>query len=360
MSFSIPSFLKPTQPAAPVSPSAPRSGGAKAAERALKDIRQDAKDMRKALAAPPAAPMAVSTVGAYDPQAWSLLNDLKKALQAIGNLLARLNDAPASPQPTNPGPATPPKPPTGVTRFNVSSFNILGSLHTAPGGDAKGFAQGPARARLAAQLLLQKDVHVVGFQEMDNNQVTAFMDAAGGKFGIYPGNKLGKWGSQNSIAWRQDTWDLVKAQHHEIPFLNGMKRQIPVVLLRNKGTGQQAYFTNFHNAPHRKRGPDQQKFRDAATDIEIALVNRLKRESGLPVIVTGDMNEKQNYFKRMTREADMTSANFGDIRGVPKRTGIDWIFGSEGVKFKGFHRERGALQQKISDHATLVSQVQIG
>jgi endonuclease/exonuclease/phosphatase family metal-dependent hydrolase len=353
MSLSIPSFLKPTLPTAP----APRSGGAKAAERALKDIRQDAKDMRKALAAPPAAPMAVGTVGAYNPQAWSLLNDVKKLLQAIGHLLAGMNGAPPSPQPTNPGPSTPPKPPTGVTRFNVSSFNILGSNHTMRGNK---YLRGPERARLAAELLAQKDVHVVGFQEMANDQVTAFMGASGGKFGIYPGNSLGKWGSQNSIAWRKDTWDFVKAQHHEIPFLNGMKRQIPVVLLRNKETGQQAYFTNFHNAAHRKGGPDQQKFRDAATDIEIALVNRLKRESGLPVIVTGDMNEKQNYFKRMTREADMTSANFGDIKGVPKQTGIDWIFGSEGVKFKGFHRERGALQQKISDHATLVSQVQIG
>jgi hypothetical protein len=45
----------------------------------------------------------------------------------------------------------------------------------------------------------------------------------------------------------------------------------------------------------------------------------------------------------MTREADMASASFSDIKGVPKQTGIDWLFGSESVTFKGFHRERGAV-----------------
>ena len=45
---------------------------------------------------------------------------------------------------------------------------------------------------------------------------------------------------------------------------------------------------------------------------------------------------------------------------MPARTGIDGIFGSDGVTFKGFHRESGAFQKTISDHATLVTQVQIG
>jgi hypothetical protein len=40
--------------------------------------------------------------------------------------------------------------------------------------------------------------------------------------------------------------------------------------------------------------------------------------------------------------------------------GIDWIFGSAGVAFKGFFRERGALEKKVSDHGMILSQVRVG
>jgi endonuclease/exonuclease/phosphatase family metal-dependent hydrolase len=329
-----------TPPAAP----APRAGGAKAAQQALKDVRQDAQDL---LASTPPQ-MAVSTVGAYDPQAWSLGQSFQHLLQSVQHFLSTLFAPPA--------PLIPP-PSKGATRFTLSSFNILGSTHTAPGGDAKGYASGVTRIRWAAQLLEQKHVDVVGFQEMNNDQAREFKRVAGDTYGLFPGESKQSMMSQNSLAWRKDQWDFVNGSTVKVRSHKGNMWPVPVVRLRNKQTGQEAYFCNFHNAPGFSKGL-QQGNRDEATTQEVALINRLKR-SGLPVIVTGDMNEKENYHRRLSQEAAMHSANELPNGRLPKQVGIDWMFGSEGVAFKGYDRERGAFERKISDHGMVASQVRL-
>jgi endonuclease/exonuclease/phosphatase family metal-dependent hydrolase len=253
-------------------------------------------------------------------------------------------------------PAPPAAPSGGKTEFVVSSFNILGSQHTR--GGKGGYASGVTRTGWALELLRQKRVDVVGFQEMQADQAREFQRLGGKEYGLYPGNTLRPNDVQNSIAWRKDTWDLVKGDNHVMPFLDGMQRGNPVVLLRHKQTGEQVYVLNVHNAPRRPGGDEQQGQRDRATDMQVALINRLKR-TGIPVILTGDMNEKQNYLRRMTQEADMTSANFGPIRKLPQRTGIDWIFGSDGVRFEAFHREAQGLADKVTDHPVLFSRATI-
>ena len=63
-----------------------------------------------------------------------------------------------------------------------------------------------------------------------------------------------------------------------------------------------AYFSNFHNpadtATYRRQG----KWRPEATRIEIALQNQLQ-PSGIPRFMTGDMNERDAYFCRVTKGA---------------------------------------------------------
>lgn len=259
------------------------------------------------------------------------------------------------------GPDTPEAPPTPrkTTDLVLSSFNILGSSHTAPGGDAKGYASGVQRIRWAAELLRQKDVDVVGFQELNPDQAREFLRVAGDTYGLYPGNgsKLAM-GSRNSIAWRKSEWDLVDGRLVKMPSHRGNMWPVPVVKLRNKQTGQEAYFLNFHNAPGFRLGT-QQQHRDRAADMQVELINRLKRQSGLPVIVTGDMNDKLRYYDEMTQNAGMHAANERPGGRPPARPGIDWIFGSQEVRFSGFERERGALERKTSDHAMLVSEAKI-
>lgn len=309
-------------------------------------------------AAPPMSPAAPSL-----PSLSGLFDQLKALLDRWLSPSAPPSTPPMTvppPPSMSPTPAPPPQTATRRTDFVISSFNVLGSSHTrGPGSDRPGMAPGTTRIRTAAELLERHDVDIVGFQEFQRDQFTEFQKVAGKTFAVYPGFQLGKPEVVNSIAWRKDTWDLVKADHIEIPYFNGQKRKMPVIRLRHKETGQEAYFANFHNPASTRKYGDQERWRDVATDQQIALVNRLRRETGLPVFITGDMNEREEYFDRMTRGADMVSADTGPKGQRPKKMGIDWIFGSEGVSFSSYQRDRSALVQKTSDHPMIVSKARI-
>jgi endonuclease/exonuclease/phosphatase family metal-dependent hydrolase len=220
-------------------------------------------------------------------------------------------------------------------------------------------APGTTRIRTAAELLERHDVDIVGFQEFQRDQFTEFKKIAGETFAVYPGFQLGKPEVVNSIAWRKDTWDLVKADHIDIPYFDGQKRKMPVIRLRHKKTGQEAFFANFHNPANTRKRGDQERWRDLATQKQVELVNRLRRETGLPVFITGDMNEREEYYDSMTRGAGMVSADAGPKGQRPKSMGIDWIFGSPEVSFSDYKRDRSALVKKTSDHPMIVSTAKI-
>lgn len=257
------------------------------------------------------------------------------------------------------GPDFPGVPPaaTNPTFFTLSSFNVLGAGHTKPGGNRKGWASGETRMHWAVDILRSHDVDVVGFQEFQRPQWSTFKEITGTDFGIFPGDRFADAAMQNSLAWRRDTWRLVSADTIQIPYFKGDLIRMPIVLLRNLETGQQVYFSNFHN-PANARG-DAQKWRDKATSLEIGMVNRLKAESGLPVVVTGDMNERDKYFCRMTGGAPMIAANGGsyDASGChpPRNMAVDWMFGSSEFFFLSYVADRSPLVRRTTDHPVVVS-----
>lgn len=272
-----------------------------------------------------------------------------------GGGAARLADGSVPPSPTSP--ATPGLP----TQFTISSLNVLGADHTAPGGNKKGWSSGATRMRWLTQVMVDEGVDVVGLQEFQYPQYLAFLDEAAGSYATYPGLLWGKKGMRNSVAWNVDEWELVSGSWVKVPYFHGTMLRMPVVLLRNLQSGQQAYFSSFHN-PADARGPAA-KWRKQATEIEIALVNRLRAESGLPVYVTGDMNERDIYFCRVTSGTDMVAANGGtNLNGscAPARpTYIDWIFGSPETTFSGFVANRGPKIRKSTDHPMIVAQAEL-
>jgi Ca2+-binding EF-hand superfamily protein len=244
----------------------------------------------------------------------------------------------------------------GATDVTISSFNLLGSSHTAAGGKDPGMASGPQRMKGAIELIKKHDVDIVGFQEMQKNQAVAFKKGLGSKYGLYPGP--GK-DSENSIAWRKDKWDMVKSSTVKIPYFNGHHKNMPVVLLRNKQTGQLSYFSNFHNPADTKQFHHQQKYRTQAMHKEIDLVNKLRKQTGLPVFVTGDMNEGNEYFNGMTNGARGMHSSAAKGGRAPKRPGIDWVFGSENVTFSRHVRDRGALVRRTTDHPMIIAKARI-
>ncbi len=309
---------------------------------------------------PTMVPMALPPSGIQPSFTIPVLSGLFDQLKSLLNQWLTPSPPPSPPAPTTP--STPPsgRPPTKTT-FVISSFNVLGSSHTkGPGSDRPGMAPGVQRIRTAAELLERHDVDVVGFQEFQGDQFDAFKKVAGDKFAVYPGFKLDKGAVVNSIAWRKETWDLVKGDFIDIPYFGGKNVKMPVVRLRNKQTGQEAYFANFHNPASTRKQGDHEKWRDVATQKEIDLVNRLRQQTGLPVFITGDMNERDEYYDKMTAHTDMTSADTGRNGKPPKSMAIDWIFGTESmVTFSDYTRDRSALVKKTSDHPMIVSKATI-
>ena len=162
-----------------------------------------------------------------------------------------------------------------IARFNMASFNLLGSSHTGKGGHSPGLASGAQRMNGALRILAQHQISVVGFQEFQPNQRAAFRSRARG-WQMYPGLSMGRRAGENSVAWRTDTWEMVKPGLIPIPYFNGRIRPMPYVLLRNLQTGVQAYFSTFHNPAN--IGGNQARYRAEATRREIRLFNQLARD----------------------------------------------------------------------------------
>jgi endonuclease/exonuclease/phosphatase family metal-dependent hydrolase len=253
---------------------------------------------------------------------------------------------------------------TNPTSFRVTSFNILGSSHTAAGGSKSRMASGKVRAGYTVRLLDNQTIDVAGLQEVQVSQFEEIKRLRGSTWDAHPGRALTNWDTHNSLLWRTSVWERVEARTVAIPYFRGKKLQMPYVLLRHRTTGQQVWFANFHNpasSKKKKRG-DQSHWRAVATSIQKALALQL-RATGHPVVFTGDMNEKKVYFCRFTKGTAMKAANGGSNGSAgcrpPTRMRIDWIFGSKELRFSGYKDLRTPLVRKTSDHAMIVSQVTV-
>jgi endonuclease/exonuclease/phosphatase family metal-dependent hydrolase len=235
------------------------------------------------------------------------------------------------------------------TVFRVATLNVLGAAHTAKGGNKQGWASGTTRMHRAVELLRGASIDVVGFQEFEPPQYSVFRNSMPG-WGVYPGPKLRRGSMADSIAWDEGQWELVDAETIDIPYFYGKLVAMPYVLLRNRASGQAIWFANFHN-PADTRGPAQH-LRDRALSLQIDLANRLTAD-GTPVIITGDMNEREDYFCRMTAGAPMHSASGGSTGAgcaPPAHVGIDWIFGSTDLDFANYVKDDGRFVNKTTDH----------
>lgn len=257
----------------------------------------------------------------------------------------------------NPRRAAPP-----VLTFRMATFNALGGSHTARGGKDPRRASGYARTHRAGQYVLDNNLDLVGFQELQGDQRNAFMNATGGRYALYPGNELRGMDGENSIAYRLDTWELVKADSVPIPYFGGRPRNMPVLLLKNKQTGITAYFTNFHNPADTRRYGKQGRWRAAAKAREADLFGEL-RKTGYPVFATGDMNEKQSWFCTVAGPGDLKAAAGGEgaRNGCSVAGGfrIDWIVGSHDVTFSNYREDRSGLVAWMTDHPVAMTDVTI-
>ncbi|MGI9157038.1 MAG: endonuclease/exonuclease/phosphatase family protein [Marmoricola sp.] len=240
-----------------------------------------------------------------------------------------------------------------VAEFTMANFNIQGATHR--GGII-------GRTTRTRDLLLSHHVDVVALQEFQRPQRQIFARVAGGTYGVFPGATARSLDAENSVAWRKDTFALVRGETRPYRYFRGGIRNMPRVLLRNLKTGVELWVTSYHNpasccgygnaAPYRA-----QDVRAQVTDAT-ALVTATKA----PLIISGDMNDRAAYLCAMTTGVDMHSADGGNHVGgchVPPSPWIDWILGTRDVEFSGYLRDRSGFVRSTSDHPIVVTRVRV-
>jgi endonuclease/exonuclease/phosphatase family metal-dependent hydrolase len=245
--------------------------------------------------------------------------------------------------------------------FTIGTFNVLGHSHTVAGGDAARFADSSTRMSWTVSGLAGAGVDLVGLQEVQPQQLGSFLGRVGGTWSVYPGNSLGRWGIANSIAWRKDTFALVRPHTIDIPYFGGQPRMQPYILLRHKKTGQKLWIANFHNPANHGSPAANTHYRRVATDREITLANNLAK-TGWPVFFTGDFNDREEYFCPITRSTTLKAANGGSTGATcspPDTMPVDWIFGSNRVRFLDYAAIDSGVIARASDHPLVVAEVRV-
>ena len=138
--------------------------------------------------------------------------------------------------------------------FHLTTFNILGSQHSAPGGPAARFAPGRIRTEWAADLIAAYGSDVVGLQEIQADQLATLARATDGRFDFWPGTSMGGKGIPQNLMWRSAVWTPTFQGSITIPFM-GTTRPQPVVRLQHIATGREIYVMNVHNSPNDRAGP---------------------------------------------------------------------------------------------------------
>ncbi len=238
----------------------------------------------------------------------------------------------------------------GSMSTQVMTFNILGSQHTAPGGARPNFAPGRVRTEWAKNLINQRGATLIGLSEPQPDQITALDVATNGAFSIYPGNTMGYDAAPQSVMWKDSEWSFVWGNTVQMPFM-GASRPQALVRLRNTSTGREIYWINAHLSPGK-----MQADRDKGMAIIKQTVKQLAGD-GLPVLVTGDLNEHAKAFRRIACPTDLDAAVGGQTKGstcrLPQAMRVDWIFGRG--SFDNTEVNQGAQVRRTTDHAVVSS-----
>ncbi|HCB03487.1 MAG TPA: hypothetical protein DEQ43_04420 [Nocardioides bacterium] len=244
------------------------------------------------------------------------------------------------------------------TTFRVGTFNVLGSSHTAKGGNRKGWASGYTRMGWAWSLISQANLSVVGFQELEDVQYSRMRALSG--WDAYPGPTLDRGSIRNSLAWDPDVWELVEANSIGIPYFGGQIIRRPVVKLKNIDSGREVWFFNTHNPASTKGHGNNARWRAAAISLEVRLANELSAD-GTPVVFTGDYNDRAEAFCPIVGGTDLEAANGGSYSGgcsPPDRMDVDWIFGS-GVDWQEFTSASQGITGRVTDHPFVFAQAYV-
>ena len=239
-----------------------------------------------------------------------------------------------------------------TSSFRVGALNILGSQHSAGPG---GYGPGPQRAGISASIIMARGVDVVTLSEVQDDQLPA-LDGGLAGYSIWPQHALGSNGQRLQIAWRDSRFEMVDGGSVTFPF-DRQSIPLPYVLLRDRASGAEFWVISTHNSARDLEGE-----RDAATAIQIALMQRLMAETGKPVIIGGDVNEHEEFFYKVCGALGFLAANGGGAGCTlpPPPLRVDWIMGGGGggVAFSDYVQD-GSVRAQATDHYFIHANVSV-
>ncbi|QIX27654.1 hypothetical protein ncot_14400 [Nocardioides sp. JQ2195] len=291
------------------------------------------------------------------------------ALAATGLALTLAFTGEAAPGPVDDGvalssaAADPSDQPLGTTSFRVASFNLLGAGHTdGANPQRKGWADSSKRLKWTRRILDDMQINLVGFQEMHPKQATLWTQRNSSQWGTFPGTKLDTKAGQNSISWRRSEFKVLRKRTIKIPYFRGVEQKMPYVMLQHKASGQRIWIYNVHNPANIPN--NQQKWRDIGFARANKLVNRLRNKfPGVPVFMTGDMNDRDKFFCPTVAQTELEAANGGTASGSsctpPQPMLVDWLLATGPNNFTGYWAMRTDLVRKTTDHPVIVATANI-
>lgn len=239
--------------------------------------------------------------------------------------------------------------------LRIGTFNVLGSQHTAPGGDRRAYPPASVRNGGAIGLIRSHGVDILGTQELQGDQLDALTGGTG--MAAYPGYAFGSVETDNSILYDPDKFEFVSGTSFSITFMNSVRPQT-VLRLRDRATGREFYVLNMHASAG---GGKYAVSRRAGHLTAVSYINGLKSE-GLPIFLTGDMNDRVEFFCRVMPPTGMVAAIGGSTSGGCRPAGalaVDWVTATSDVDFSGYSEDRSPLG-RISDHHFVSADATVG
>ncbi|QBR91944.1 endonuclease/exonuclease/phosphatase family protein [Nocardioides euryhalodurans] len=229
----------------------------------------------------------------------------------------------------------------------IGTFNVLGSQHTDADGPRDKFPPASVRTARAAGLVAKHGVDVLGTQELQDDQLRDLQSRTG--MAAYPGFAWGEKETDNSILWDPGVYEMVSGSQFTITFVDRPRPQ-PIVKLRHLATGREIYVVNTHPSPGGGRYLTQRRNAQATL---VSVVKDL-RATGLPVMVTGDMNDRAEFYCRVVPAASMSAPNGGSYgagcQPPPEPMPVDWVVGGGVASWSGYWRDTSPVENRTSDH----------
>jgi hypothetical protein len=238
----------------------------------------------------------------------------------------------------------------------IGTFNVLGSQHTAPGGERRNYPPASVRSPAQAAFINEHGLEIVGMQELQEDQLNSITSRTG--LTAYPGYAWGPKETDNSILYDADRFEMVSGDTFTIPFM-GRPRPQPILRLRVRATGREFYVVNTHPSAGHYGKYASERFH--GQDVLVGILNGLKA-TGLPILVTGDMNDRAAFYDRVVCRGGLVSASGGSgcASRPPQMWAVDWVVGSPAVSFTDYVSDSGPGDRKLTDHYVIHTTAHVG